>query len=257
MSDHAVFGVLNQGLRVDEHVRRRDGLVGEQGGQVLVFKRLLPLIHGRDPQAGDDLLGDREQLRVPGLLLNHGVELVNGLHVVVLQELAELLGALDILDDLIVVVEMVLVAIQGRKERLRALRLFAKPPQEPVERRAIVLRDALVIGVFVDRCRYFLDHEPLVFLGETVKVRDDLRGEEFLAQVGAQQFEDVQEDGVDIAGIKREFTLLLEAAVLIWEDCPLGDDREEIRLAELHGSVELIEPRVGLLSLQLRRERCD
>ena len=49
------------------------------------------------------------------LLFNHTVELVDGIHVVVFQEFAELLGTLDILDDLVIVVEMVLVAVQCRE----------------------------------------------------------------------------------------------------------------------------------------------
>ena len=54
------------------------------------------------------------------MLFDDGVELVNVLHVVVLQELVELLGALDILDDLLIVVEMVLVAVEGWEELLCA-----------------------------------------------------------------------------------------------------------------------------------------
>ena len=113
-------------------------------------------------------------------------ELVNGLHIVVLEELVELLGAFDILDDFIIVVEMVLVAVEGREQRLCALWFFAEPPQESVECRAVVFRAFSVVGVLVDRCRDFFDDEGFVFLGETLKVRDDLRSEEFIAQIGSR-----------------------------------------------------------------------
>ena len=200
---------------------------------------------------------NRQKFRASSLLFNHGVEFGNGFHVVVLQELVELLGTLDILDDLIIVVEMVLIAVEGWEERLCARRFFPEPPQESVERRAVVLRGSTVLGVLVDRCRDFLHHEGFVFRGETINVRDDLRREEFIAQISSEQLENVQEGGVDIACINGEFCSLLERPVLVWKDAPFGDDRKIVRLVELQGRVEVSEPRVGIFSLELGCQRFD
>ena len=55
--------------------------------------------------------------------------------------------------------------------------------------------------------------------------------------------------GVDVAGVAGEVGFLLEGAVLVREDAPLGDDRKEVGLAEFQGRVELVEPLVDVLSL--------
>ncbi len=80
----------------------------KRAARVLVFERLLPLFHRRNSQAGDDLLGDGEEFRARGVLFDDGVQLVNVLHVVVLKSSLELLGVLDVFDDLFIVIELVL-----------------------------------------------------------------------------------------------------------------------------------------------------
>ena len=88
MVDDAFLRLPDQRLRPDEHLGRGRGLVGEKGRQVLVFERFRPLFHRGNPEAGDDLLRDGQELRTRGVLLDDGAKLGYVLDLVFAQERA-------------------------------------------------------------------------------------------------------------------------------------------------------------------------
>ena len=92
-----------------------------------------------------------------------------------------------------------------------------------------------------------MDRAP-VLLGDVIERRVDVRIEEVLAQVVAEEFQDVEELGVDVPGVARQVGFLLEGSVLVREDTLLVDHRQEVVLAEFQGRVEFIEPLVDVQS---------
>jgi len=166
----------------------------------------------------------------------------------VAEELLELIGLFDVVEDLLIVIESLSLLVQDAEELLGFVGVLVEPQHEFGDCGPLAIEGVPVAEEFGNDGRDLRDDVGPVLLGDVIERRVDVRIEEVLAQVVAEEFQDVEELGVDVPGVARQVGFLLEGSVLVFYFSFFVDHRQEVVLAEFQGRVEFIEPLVDVQS---------
>ena len=183
------------------------------------------------------------------MLFENGLQRINILHLKLSQELLELIGLFDVVENLLIVVKSVPLVVQHAEMPPGIVRILMEPQHQLGYGIPLTVERLPVANKFVDDRRDLRNDVAPVLLGDVIKGSVDLGIEQVIAQIVAEKFENIEELGIDVPGIAGDVGLLPENAVLVREDAPLVDHRKKVGFAGFQGSVELIKPLVDVLPL--------